>query len=308
MMFSTQNIHTTSTSSARSWLVGVTMAASVAAFGMFALSAEASTVSRLEAQRAIFTELQEVRTMQQQIIQSRDFSNVDTLRNRIGSISDVLGQVQSNTSPDATFDISQLGSGGTGPWTPAPVPDPDPDTRPVDNLSVSVDGNEATVTFDAPTPCHGYVIEWGDGTETGELNDPIPGTACMQVTEFVEESHQYTSDGEYTISVTVDGDRHSQEVIEIGHARDIDISSLLRQAERFGGVRVIVSLDVEQGDRSAIASEQQNVLDQLANPQNERLFRVTPAFAVGVDADDLRTLATIPSVTDIRQDSPATLH
>lgn len=273
-MFSTQNIHTTSTSSARSWLVGATMAASIAAFGMFALSAEASNVSRLEAQRAIFSELQEVRTMQQQIIQSRDFSNVDTFRNRVGSISGVLGQVQSNTSPDATFDISPLGSGAGSAdvappqFDPGPEQEPAPDseTRAVNNLSVSVTGRDAVVTFDAPTPCHGYMIEWGDGSETGQLDQLDSELACMQVVEPVEESHQYTATGEYTVVVTVDGGQQSEEVVTVDRAIENTSSSHGDVAVTYSRhLQQVISRIEELRDRIAVLDERVRQTEEAAS-------------------------------------------
>lgn len=95
-----------------------------------------------------------------------------------------------------------------------------------DSLSVNVNGMTVAVSFTRSTPCTPYELNWGDGNV-----DAVEETSdmCIQVIDEKILRHEYETAGTYTISLTLGGETHTQEVTVPGEELSFgvdDVSSV----------------------------------------------------------------------------------
>lgn len=78
-----------------------------------------------------------------------------------------------------------------------------------EGLNVRASGMDVTAVFNRSTPCTQYVLEWGDGEE--EVFDE-ESEMCVQVIDRVSLGHEYEEAGEYTITLSLQGNEYEEEV------------------------------------------------------------------------------------------------
>jgi len=78
-----------------------------------------------------------------------------------------------------------------------------------EDLQVQASGMNATAVFHRSTPCTQYVLEWGDGEEEVFKSD---AEVCVQVIDRVSLTHEYEDEGEYTVTLALQGKEHEKKV------------------------------------------------------------------------------------------------
>ena len=92
-----------------------------------------------------------------------------------------------------------------------------------EDFKVSTNDMTVTVTFTRGTPCTPYELTWGDGEE--DVLETIE-EACIQVIDEKTIRHTYEEEGEYTVSLTLQGETHTEEVTVPGEALTFDLTDV----------------------------------------------------------------------------------
>lgn len=89
-----------------------------------------------------------------------------------------------------------------------------------------------TATFELPSACSSYVLNWGDGSNDSYVH-PIIAANCMPASTQMTKSHIYQNAGEYTVQLT-HGSNTSSTLVKVS-SKDEDVSSIQLTANPTSG-------------------------------------------------------------------------